>query len=74
MWIEKYRPQTFDEIKGQEKIVSRVKAFVEAKNLPHLMFTGPAGVGKTTLSLIIAKELFGEEWQYNFLELNASDE
>jgi len=74
MWIEKYRPKTFSEIKGQDKIVARVKAFVDASNLPHLMFSGPAGVGKTTLSLIIAKELFGEDWQYNFLELNASDE
>jgi len=74
MWIEKYRPKTFSEIKGQEKIVSRVKAFVESSNLPHLMFAGPAGVGKTTLSLIIAKELFGDDWQHNFLELNASDE
>ncbi len=74
MWIEKYRPQNFSEIKGQEKIVSRVKAFVESQNLPHLMFTGPAGVGKTTLSLIVARELFGDDWQHNFLELNASDE
>ena len=74
MFIEKYRPKTFSEMKGQEKIVARVKAFVEAKNLPHLMFSGPAGIGKTTLSLIIARELFGEDWQYNFLELNASDE
>jgi len=74
MWIEKYRPNTFSEMKGQEKIVSRIKAFVESKNLPHLLFAGPAGVGKTTLSLIIARELFGEDWQHNFLELNASDE
>jgi replication factor C small subunit len=74
MFIEKYRPQTFSEMKGQEKIVARVKAFVDAKNLPHLMFSGPAGIGKTTLSLIIARSLFGEDWQYNFLELNASDE
>jgi len=74
IWIEKYRPQTFSEMKGQKDIVKRVKAFVEQKNMPHLMFSGPAGVGKTTLSLIIARKLFGEEWRNNFLELNASDE
>jgi len=74
IWIEKYRPQNFSEIKGQDGIVNRVKQFVETKNMPHLLFAGPAGVGKTTLSLIIAKQLFGPEWRNNFLELNASDE
>lgn len=74
IWIEKYRPQTFEEVKGQQKVVQRVKAFVEAKNVPHLLFSGPAGVGKTTLSLVIAKQLFGENWRQNVLELNASDE
>jgi len=74
IWTEKYRPRDFNEIKGQEDIVKRVKAFVEQKNMPHLLFAGPAGVGKTTLSLVIARKLFGEEWHQNFLELNASDE
>jgi len=74
IWTEKYRPKTFEEVKGQQEIVKRVKAFVEQKNMPHLMFSGPAGVGKTTLSLVIAKELYGESWKNNFLELNASDE
>ena len=64
----------FDEIKGQEEIVSKVKAFVEQKNLPHLMFAGPAGIGKSTLALVTAKQMFGPEWRQNFLELNASDE
>ena len=74
IWTEKYRPSTFEEIKGQQEIVEKVRAFVEAKNLPHLLFSGPAGVGKTTLSLVIAKQLFGEHWKENTLELNASDE
>lgn len=74
MWTEKYRPHKFDDIKGQEEIVKRIKAFVKQKNMPHILFTGPAGVGKTTLSLVIAKELFGDTWKENFLELNASDE
>src|SRR3990167_3509867 len=74
LWTEKYRPSDFSEIKGQKEIVKRVKAFVEQQNLPHLMFTGPAGVGKTSLALVIAKNLFRDIWHQNFLELNASDE
>jgi replication factor C small subunit len=74
IWTEKYRPSSFDEIKGQHEIVSKVKAFVEQKNLPHLLFAGPAGIGKSTLALVTAKQMFGSEWRQNFLELNASDE
>jgi len=74
IWTEKYRPQDFSEIKGQKEIVKRIKAFVELQNIPHLLFAGPAGVGKTTLALVIAKKLFGDSWHQNFLELNASDE
>jgi replication factor C small subunit len=74
IWTEKYRPQHFDEIKGQQEIVAKLRAFVSSGNMPHLLFSGPAGVGKTTLSLVIAKELFEDNWHQNFLELNASDE
>jgi replication factor C small subunit len=74
LWTEKYRPETFEDVKGQKDIVKRVKAFVESKNMPHLLFAGPAGVGKTTLSLVIVKQLYKSEWRENFLELNASDE
>ena len=74
IWTEKYRPKNFSDIVGHEDIVKRAKAFVEAKNLPHLLFVGPAGCGKTTLALVIAKQLFKEKWHENFLELNASDE
>ena len=74
LWTEKYRPNLFSEVKGQDEIVKRIRAFVEQKNMPHLLFSGPAGVGKTSLALVIAKTLFGETWRQNFLELNASDE
>jgi len=74
IWTEKYRPKKFTEIKGQHDIVTKVKAFVEKQNMPHLMFAGPAGVGKTTLALVVARQLFGEEYRNNTLELNASDE
>jgi len=74
IWIEKFRPQTFEDIKGQDKIVERVKAFVELKNMPHLLFAGYSGTGKTSLSLVVAKKLYGENWKSNFLETNASDD
>ncbi len=74
IWTEKYRPKNFEDIKGQDDIVRKVKAFVEQQAMPHLLFTGPAGVGKTSLSLVIARKLFGDNWRENFLELNASDD
>ena len=74
IWTEKYRPKKFEEIIGQKEIVLRIKSLVEKKSLPHCLFAGPAGVGKTTLATIIAKELFDENWKPNFLELNASDD
>tara|TARA_Y100000310_G_scaffold332785_1_gene409018 strand:+ start:1409 stop:2377 length:969 start_codon:yes stop_codon:yes gene_type:complete len=74
IWTEKYRPITFDGIVGQQEIVKRTKSLVQAMNIPHLLFAGPAGIGKSTLALIIVKELFGKTWRDNYLELNASDE
>ncbi len=74
IWTEKYRPRDFSALKGQNEIVKRVKAFVAAQNMPHLLFTGPAGTGKSSLGLIIVKKLFGKTWHDNYLELNASDE
>ena len=74
IWTEKYRPETFSEIKGQKEIVRRVKAFVEQQNMPHQLYAGPAGVGKSTLAIVVAKKFFGEDWRHNFIELNASDE
>lgn len=74
IWIEKYRPKTLNEVVGQEKIVALLKAYVAKKTLPHLMFAGPPGTGKTTAAIALARDLYGEEWRESFLELNASDE
>ena len=74
IWTEKFRPKTFEDVMGQEKIVARISSFVKQKNIPHLLFSGPAGTGKSTIALVIAKELFGDLWQQNFLETNASEE
>ncbi|HIJ98526.1 TPA: replication factor C small subunit [archaeon] len=74
VWTEKYRPLTLDEVSGQELIVKSLKSFVKNKSLQHLLFVGPAGTGKTTCAIAVARELFGENWRQNILELNASDE
>ena len=74
IWVEKYRPERLADVVGHEAIISRVESYVERDDLPHLLFAGPAGTGKTATAQAIAKELYGEDWRENFLELNASDE
>ncbi len=73
IWTEKYRPHNFEELLGQDDIVKRVKNLTKSLNIPHLLFAGPAGTGKSSLALIIVKDLFGNKWKENYLELNASD-
>jgi replication factor C small subunit len=74
IWIEKYRPQKLADIVGQNEIIERLESYVKSGNLPHLLFTGTAGVGKTTAAVALAREFFGDSWHMNFRELNASDE
>ena len=74
MWAEKYRPNTLDDMVNQKEIVERLKNFVQEKNIPHLLFVGPAGVGKTTSILALARDLYGPAYKSFILELNASDE
>ncbi len=74
IWTEKYRPKDLSSIVGQKEIVARLKAFVREKNIPHMLFAGQAGIGKTTAALALARELFGEGWKDNFMETNASDD
>ncbi|MDD5473141.1 MAG: replication factor C small subunit [Candidatus Methanoperedens sp.] len=74
IWIEKYRPKKLDDVVGQVEVIKRLKSYVHSRNLPHLLFSGPPGVGKTASAICIARELFGETWTNNFTELNASDE
>jgi replication factor C small subunit len=74
MWIEKYRPKTLEEIVNQKEVVMSLKKLVNEKNLPHILFTGPPGVGKTATALAFVRDLYKDEWRNNVLELNASDE
>lgn len=74
LWVEKYRPRKFEDVVGQDKIVERIKAFVDNNNIMNMIFFGPAGVGKTTLAMIIARTVYGDNWSGNFKEINASDD
>jgi len=74
IWTEKYRPSKFSEVVGQTDVIKRIEALTNSTNIPHLLFAGPAGTGKSTLALIVVKELFKKNWKENYLELNASDE
>lgn len=74
LWLEKYRPNNLDDVKGQDKIINSIKRYVENGELPNFLFSGPPGVGKTATAVAIAREIYGEEWEDYFLELNASDD
>jgi len=74
MWTEKYRPVTLNDMVDQSEIVERLKSFVNAKNVPHCIFAGPPGTGKTTAALCMAHDLYGPRYREYTMELNASDE
>ncbi|MBI4019746.1 MAG: replication factor C small subunit [Candidatus Aenigmarchaeota archaeon] len=74
IWTEKYRPQRLDDVANQRHVVERLKAWVRGGSIPNMLFAGPAGVGKTTVALCLARELYGENWKHNFQETNASDD
>ena len=74
-WVEKYRPRLLGDVVNQEAIIKRLKQFIKDKSMPHLIFAGPAGTGKTTSALAMVRELYGNKKAINitYLELNASD-
>ena len=74
MWSEKYRPKKLDDIVNQKEIVERLKSFARSKNVPHCIFAGPPGTGKTTAALCLLRDLYGDVYREHTMELNASDE
>lgn len=74
LWVERYRPSTVSEIKGQQAVVARLTAYSSKKTFPHLLFAGPPGTGKTTAALALTRDVFGTDFRRNILEMNASDE
>jgi replication factor C small subunit len=74
VWVEKYRPRKLSDVIGQKNIVERLSSYVKTRSMPHMLFAGPAGSGKTTCAISLARELYGDQWRDNLIELNASDE
>ena len=75
MWVEKYRPKKMTELVNQKDVVGSINSMLKKQSeLPHLLFSGSAGVGKTTAALCLSSEILREHWRTYTLELNASDE
>jgi len=75
MWVEKYRPKKISEIVNQKEIIGSINSMLKNQSeIPHLLFSGSAGVGKTSAALCVSREILGKHWREYTLELNASDE
>lgn len=73
-WIEKHRPKQLDEIIDHAEKVTSLKGLIDADQLPHLLFSGPPGTGKTSLILSLARYMYGTNYRKYILEINGSSE
>jgi len=73
IWVEKFRPETLDDIRGNEAVINRMKDYVTDDSMPNLLLAGKQGIGKTAATLAFVKDKYGDDWQNHFLQLNASD-
>jgi len=73
LWVQKYRPRSFDQILNQDTVKALLRRIIASKNLPNLFLSGPAGTGKSSTAEVVARELFGDGWEGNFTEINASN-
>lgn len=74
MWTEKYRPKSLDDIIGHDDTIKRLKKYTDDDAVPHMLFHGPPGTGKTASIVAFAREVYGDSWRNNLTEMNASDE
>lgn len=73
-WIEKYRPKNSQEILLEPFIKQKIEKILENKSIPNMIITGEPGTGKTSTILFLAKQIYGDRYEENVLELNASDD
>tara|TARA_Y100000991_G_scaffold202194_1_gene175827 strand:- start:111 stop:1079 length:969 start_codon:yes stop_codon:yes gene_type:complete len=73
-WIEKYRPESIDDIVDHKNILTTLKKLINNKKFPHTLFFGPPGTGKTSTIIACAKEIYGKNYKNMILELNGSDD
>lgn len=73
-WVEKYRPSSLEELIAHEDIINILNRLIDSNKLPHLLFHGPPGTGKTSTIIACAKKMYGEHYSSMTLELNASDD
>jgi replication factor C small subunit len=69
LWVEKYRSANLEQYSGNEEIKNRISGCIESNDIPHFIFSGTAGTGKTTLAKLIVNNI-----KCDYLYLNASDE
>ena len=74
LWTEKYRPSNINQIVGQEHFVMDAKSWIEENNMPNVLLYGNPGNGKTTAGIVLARELLGDNFKDNYVEVNASDD
>lgn len=72
--IEKYRPVELKDIVSHDDIINTIEKFLQKDNIPHLLFHGPPGTGKTSCIMSIARRIYGKDTKHMVLDLNASDD